>query len=324
MSRWTSRDLDGADVGELREIPVAAILAHADGVAEQRLRPRDLFRRWERQRWDADEIPLEGDVETWFERFPASLQDNLRRLLCAFVIGEYTALDLLGPIMLGAPEEEDLLYLGSQVADEALHTRFMQRIAADLLGLGGGAGETLAAAWPATSQSHRELCALEGALLRDLAEAPQDYGAWLRAVTVFHLVTEGVLALVGQRRLVSGLRRAGILGGVSAGFVAMTRDESRHVSYGLHALRLGVRAGYEGQIGAVVERAAPLVATIEVRPGDRPRDRWLARQTGQKAIAALTARMGQAGLQPGLIEHVVLLSTAALGAAGEREEAEHA
>jgi hypothetical protein len=320
MSRWTTRDLDVADVRQLREIPTEAVLTHAGRVTGERLRPRELFQRWERQRWNPEDIELDGDVQAWSERLPPRLRENLARMLSAFVVGEYTALDLLGPIILGSPEEDDLLYLGSQVADEALHTRFMQRIAVDLLGFEEDTAQAVPQAWAEVSPAHRELCALEGTLLRELAEAPADYERWLRAVTMFHLITEGVLALIGQRRLIQYLRRTRMMPGASAGFVAMTRDEARHVSYGLHAIRLGIRAGYEEQVAAVVERAGPIVARIEVRPGESAREARLARNAGVEAIAALGARIRQAGLDRSLVEHVTSISSDALRSATDSKE----
>jgi hypothetical protein len=322
LSRWTTRELDAVDVLQLREVPTETVLAQADTMAEERLRPRELFQRWESRGWNPGAIELDADLQAWHENLPARLKDNLEHLLSAFVVGEYTALDLLAPIMLGATDEEDLLYLGSQVADEAKHTRFLQRIGSELLGLGNATGEVVAEAWTRISPSHRQLCALEGSLVRELAIAPLDYVRWLRAVTMFHLVTEGVLALVGQRRLVRGLRRTGILPGVSDGFIAMTRDEARHVSYGLHAIRLGIRAGHEVEVAAVIEQAGPLVATIEVRPGDGVRQRRLARRTGAETIAALKARMAQAGLRRSFAERVTTTSREALWDATEPEGGE--
>jgi len=53
----------------------------------------------------------------------------------------------------------------------------------------------------------------------------------------------------------NGLLRAGdLLPGFRAGFTAVTRDESRHVSYGIWALRQAVRAGHEQDIRTVVDR----------------------------------------------------------------------
>src|SRR5204862_7701828 len=86
---------------------------------------------------------------------------------------------------------------------------------------------------------------------------PGDWGGWVRAVTLYRLMIEGMLALPGQRRLLRLLRASGLLPGFRAGFTAVTRDESRHVSYAISALREAVQAGREGDIRDVVDRTLP-------------------------------------------------------------------
>jgi ribonucleoside-diphosphate reductase beta chain len=59
----------------------------------------------------------------------------------------------------------------------------------------------------------------------------------VEAITTYHLLVEGYLALTGQRTLLRQFRSARILPGFTAGFIAVTRDESRHVGFGVLALR---------------------------------------------------------------------------------------
>src|SRR5207244_11993556 len=84
---------------------------------------------------------------------------------------------------------------------------------------------------------------------------PYDYGAWVQAVTLYHLVVEGLLALTGQRFVLRVLRVNDLLPGFRAGLTAVTRDESRHVSFGIWSLQRAVAAGRQADVSAVVARA---------------------------------------------------------------------
>ena len=88
-------------------------------------------------------------------------------------------------------------------------------------------------------------------------------------------MVEGVLALPGQRRLLRMLRASDLLPGFRAGFTAVTRDESRHVSYGVWALREAVRAGREDDIRTIVDRTLDACLAVGANPAiklPRPQD----------------------------------------------------
>jgi hypothetical protein len=170
---------------------------------------------------------------------------------------------MLGPILTGSPDETYSLFLGTQIADETRHSRAVFRLGEEVLGLDPDPGTQLAQAWQLVSPAHADLAMLEGELLRDLSSRPLDYGSWLKAVTLFHFVTEGVLALVGQRALVHALRDVPMFDATKSVFLAMCRDESRHIGFGLHALRTGMREGHADDIYGVLEQAVPLVFRMD-------------------------------------------------------------
>jgi hypothetical protein len=279
--RWSAFLVEETELSELHNVPESSIFAHAEAVSEQRLHSKQLYGRWERQHWLAEDIELGPDHDHWNTRLPHHVREPLRLLIQTFIVGEYTGLELLGPIFASCPHEDDLLYLGTQVSDESRHTVLMSRIADEVFGLGPDLSLLLPQAWEEMSPAYRALSSMESALIRELAANPNDYGCWLRAVTLFHLITEGMLALDSQRALIKGLARVSFLPGVRTGFVAMTRDESRHVSYGMNALRRGVAEGYADAICDVLERALPLAVHLDA-PADDPAstrdhaDRWAA------------------------------------------------
>jgi len=299
--RWSTLLMDTAELTRLPEVPLGQVTGHAESIFGQRLGPMALYRRWDTQQWSAEAVPLAADREA-YEALPPVVRQKVRELIHTFVVGEYTGLDLLGPILSGCPDEQSLIYLGTQVADESRHTVLLARIATELLGMDPDLRTMLPTIWAEMTPAHRRLSEVEAELVTEVADTPSDYGRWLRAVTHFHLVTEGVLALHGQRGLIRGLRRRDALPGLQAGFIAMTRDESRHVSYGMHALRQGLREGHHDAIVDVLERCAPLAVHIEQRGVV---ETVHARRTARLLTAELERRLVQLDLPRTSIAHVL-------------------
>ncbi len=71
---------------------------------------------------------------------------------------------------------------------------------------------------------------------------PEDRESWYRALIYYHLITEGVLAATALRttRFLARLLK---LQALEEGLTNVTRDESRHVSYGLRAAQDGSPTG---------------------------------------------------------------------------------
>lgn len=289
--------MDGAELGQLPRLSSTDLTTHADAVLEQKLPSKALFRRWEQQQWVSEQISLDRDIEQW-QDLPANTQAALRRAFFSFFVGEYTGLDGLGSIMLGCPREDDLIFLGTQVGDEARHTVMMSRIATDLVGLEGGLRQNLPAVWSELPESHHALQRVEDSMVMEVMGSPSNYAKWVRLVAVFHILTEGVLALHGLRNMVRSLRRIGELPGVETAFIAMLRDESRHVSFGTHALRQAMKEGMSDAIVGALEEAIPHVLHIEDEPG-RPNLR-----TTRALSHELDRRLKVLGLAPEAVEHL--------------------
>src|SRR5690606_22957856 len=147
MPRWSTLLLDDASLAEMPRLPLGDVLRHADLVTEQEPHPQALYERWEKQQWSAQAIDLERDREDFDKRLPRSVRKIVEESVATFIIGEYTGLDLLGPILTGAPEEHDHLYLGTQIADETRHTQLMLRLGEELLGLDPDPKKMLVQAW---------------------------------------------------------------------------------------------------------------------------------------------------------------------------------
>ncbi len=204
----------------------------------------DLYFLAERQAWQVRNLDFSIDADDWvaLSRFPI-LRKHFLSAWSQFFLGEQAVTDTLAQIMYAAPTEDDRLFLATQVADESRHTLFFRRFL----------GEVCAPEFEALRhQSNVEeagsgYALLFNQVLRDAVEAvrrdPADYASWIAAVTVYHLVIEGMVALTGQRFILQMLRRLQIMPGFQRGFRAISRDESRHVYYGLRAVKTGVNAG---------------------------------------------------------------------------------
>ena len=70
-----------------------------------------------------------------------------------------------------------------------------------------------------------------------LAAEPEDLETLVEAVTLYHMVIEGMLALTGQHFIISFNEEVGTLPGFVEGFQNVARDEHRHVAFGARFLR---------------------------------------------------------------------------------------
>jgi ribonucleoside-diphosphate reductase beta chain len=70
-----------------------------------------------------------------------------------------------------------------------------------------------------------------------LSDEPEDGEALVEAVTIYHMVIEGMLALTGQHFIMDYNESEGTLPAFVEGFQNVARDEHRHVAFGSVFLR---------------------------------------------------------------------------------------
>src|SRR3954466_10694609 len=215
-----------------------ALMASADRGQSQLLDYGQLYALWERQQWATQEIDFTQDRIDWHERFDD--EERFQRMygLSAFFIGEQRVAAELGPMMRAAPEEPMRLFLCTQIADEARHVAFFDRFYSEVgvlesTELEGRLAETSAHLNP-------EFGVLFDELLRRrvdrLAVEPEDAETLVEAVTIYHMVIEGMLALTGQHFIMDYNERVGTLPAFVQGFTLVARDEHRHVAFGARFL----------------------------------------------------------------------------------------
>src|SRR6195952_4431617 len=156
----------------------------------------ELYDLWERQQWQTQELDFSQDREDWHERIPE--EERFQRMygLSSFFIGEQKVAEELGPIMRAAPTEDQKIFLCTQIADEARHVRFFERFYREVGVLeSAGLAEMLAETSSHLNQNFGELF---DQMLKQrterLSREPEDTEALVEAVTLYHMVIEGMLA----------------------------------------------------------------------------------------------------------------------------------
>jgi ribonucleoside-diphosphate reductase beta chain len=216
-----------------------ALQSAADRGEAHLLSYNELYRLWERQQWSVYELDFSQDRVDWHERIPPDERFQRMYGLSSFFVGEQRVEAELGPMMRAMPDEDMRIFISTQIADEARHVAFFNRfyeevgvLEAD--SLQGRLEETSAHLNPKFRELFDEM--LKSRVDR-LATEPEDLEALVEAVTLYHMVIEGMLALTGQHFIIDYNESVGTLPGFVEGFNNVARDEHRHVAFGARFLR---------------------------------------------------------------------------------------
>ncbi|HXA43799.1 MAG TPA: ribonucleotide-diphosphate reductase subunit beta [Candidatus Solibacter sp.] len=323
-------ELDG-----LQDLDIEDVYTHIDVLLKELPGPLDLYQRWERQQWSAHSLDFSTDKVHWDAAGPF-LQEQLEQILSGFFVGEQAVTDTLSPLLLAAPDEESRWFLSTQVVDEARHAYFFSRFFAEVLHPGDDLHQVIDRAWRWTrNDAYMSIFGEQGELTTTTEAVridPKNYGLWVEGMTTYHLMIEGILALVGQRLLLRLLKNLNLMPAFRAGFTAVTRDESRHVNYGIWALRRAVTDGEEEHIRAAVDRCLRPCLRIYVNPerlieipADLPPNaRVDPRNNWNFAVDSVSKRLRAAGVEASYIEGVATRSWEIIAEALEEYERVHA
>jgi ribonucleoside-diphosphate reductase beta chain len=221
-----------------------------------------LYELWERQHWAVQDLDFTQDRVDWHERFDE--EERFMRMygLSSFFVGEQRVAAELGPMMRACPDEDMRIFLCTQIADEARHVAFFDRFYSEVGVL--EAGDLEARLAETSEHLNPEFTVLFDELLRKrvdrLAAEPEDLEALVEAVTIYHMVIEGMLALTGQHFIIDYNERMGTLPGFVDGFTKVARDEHRHVAFGARFLRDMARR--DERYGQAIQRALVEVAPV--------------------------------------------------------------
>ena len=238
----------------------------------------ELYALWERQHWATQDIDFSRDRQDWHERIDA--EERFARMygLSAFFIGEQRVTDELGPIMRAAPREDQRIFLSTQIADEARHVRFFDRFYSEVGVLeADGLAERLRETEQHLNQGFGEL--FDGMLKQRvdrLAAEPEDTVQLVEAVTLYHLIIEGVLALTGQHFIIDYNEQEDTLPGFVEGFKNVARDEHRHIAFGVRFLTdmAAEDERYAEAIQTMMAEALPVADKVLDPPWATDEDDW--------------------------------------------------
>jgi ribonucleoside-diphosphate reductase beta chain len=283
-----------------------ALLESADRGQTELLDYRQLYQLWERQHWLTQEVDFSQDREDW-HGFPEEERYQRMYGLSSFFIGEQKVTEELGPMMRAAPTQDMQVFLATQIADEARHVRFFDRFYSEVGvlesdSLAARLNETQKHLNPAFNVLFDEML---GSRVRTLAEDPTNMTALVEAVTLYHMVIEGMLALTGQHYIIDFNEREGTLPGFVRGFNFVARDEHRHVAFGARFLRDAVAEDprYREAIQRALTESLEIADEVLTPPWAKDQEDYeffgvSVDETRDFAAQALTRRLKVIGMVP--------------------------
>ncbi len=194
----------------------------------------DLYRRWEEGNWRAYEIDFSRDREGW-----EALTDIQRRsalwTYSMFLYGEDSVTDNLSPYIDAAPREEQKYFLATQQVDEARHAVFFHRFFKEVIGAGETISDTLASTLPELNWGYRGVFGRLDAMADELRH-DRSLPKFAQAIALYHMVVEATLAQPGQHFIEDFFTKSGTMPGFTAGMHNVSRDEQRHIGFGVKTL----------------------------------------------------------------------------------------
>lgn len=193
--------------------------------------PKDLYHLAKRFAWDPAEVDFAQDQQDW-AKLNEREQRILNHLLSMFVAGEEAVASDLAPLLWALGRvgglRDEAMFITSQLFDESRHVEFFHRWF-DLIG-------------PVDHRqywgpAYRQVFFEEQPQALNLLLTDQSPSTFIRALTIYHIVVEGMLAETGYHAIFLACERRGVLPGLRQGIEFIKRDESRHIAYGVYALQ---------------------------------------------------------------------------------------
>jgi putative sterol carrier protein len=195
----------------------------------------DLYARWEKGNWRATELDFSQDYKDWHETFSDLERKAALWNYSMFFHGEDSVTDNLSPYIDAAPREEQKYFLATQQVDEARHAVFFGRFMKEVVQRGNNIAGSLAATQPDLTWGFRKtfehLDKVADGLRKDRSKPNL-----AAAITMYHLVVEATLAQPGQHFIEGYLNEREIMPGFRAGMENVSKDEQRHIGFGVKIL----------------------------------------------------------------------------------------
>jgi ribonucleoside-diphosphate reductase beta chain len=230
-----------------------------------------LYNLWEKQQWLTQDLDFSQDRIDWHERIPE--EERFQRMygLSSFFVRFFDRFFSEVGVLEGADDLAQRLDALDEHLNDAFRTLFD-----DLL----------------KSRVDR------------LGQEPGDRDALVEAVTLYHMVIEGMLALTGQHFIIDYNERMETLPGFVEGFSNVARDEHRHIAFGVRFLTDCVKEDdrYREVIQKMLEQSVPVADKVIDPPWATEEDYELFGVSREESHAfaaqSLTRRLKVIGLMP--------------------------
>jgi hypothetical protein len=210
-----------------------------------------LYRLWEQNPWSATSIDFTVDAEHWQTKLDESQRESALWNYAMFLVGEEAVARTLTPVLDAAPERAQSIFLSTQIVDESRHHVFFDRFMREVAGQGTDTDSTLKSMDRFLTWGFQQTFAELDRITEALHRKPKDRPLLAQAIALYHVIIEGVLAIPGQHFIQRYVERYEILPGFREGINHVSRDESRHVAFGIKFLGDLIRQDPECRSAAI-------------------------------------------------------------------------
>jgi hypothetical protein len=263
-----------------------------------------LYRLWEEGNWSATALDPSQDIIDWREKFTEQQRKVVLWNSSMFLDGEESVTVTLAPFMNAVTTYEDRIFLATQIADEARHHVFFDRYLRDVCGIGTNTANTLDLVRPDLTWGYKKVFDELDRVSDQLRLAPRSKPLLAQGVALYHLVIEGMLAHTGQHYLRDYVERNNVFPSYRKGIGLLTRDESRHIAFGIRLLRELVTSDPACKRAAIrlLNRVLPWAAGVFTPPNIDWSYITVMGYTVQEvfafAIRSIETKLSRAGIQP--------------------------
>jgi hypothetical protein len=210
-----------------------------------------LYRLWEQNPWSATSIDFTVDAEHWHTKLDERQRESALWNYAMFLVGEEAVARTLTPVLDAAPERAQSIFLSTQIVDESRHHVFFDRFMREVAGQGTDTDSTLNSMDRFLTWGFQQTFAELDRITEALHKKPKDRPLLAEAIALYHVIIEGVLAIPGQHFIQRYVERYEILPGFREGINHVSRDESRHVAFGIKFLGDLIRQDPECRSAAI-------------------------------------------------------------------------
>ena len=273
-------------------------------IAADRVSYTDLYERWEKGNWSAMALDFSRDHVDWHQTFSEMERKAAMWNYTMFFHGEDSVTDNLSPYIEAAPLEEQKYFLATQQVDEARHSVFFARFMREVVERGDDSvGSSLDATRPELGWGFRKtfehLDKVADGLRRD-----KSLPNLAAAICMYHVIVEATLAQPGQHFIEGYVTERDILPGFREGMENISKDEQRHIGFGVKMLSDLVKQDPECKhaVADLLREVLPYATAVFVPPNW---DRQYTEVFGQtieevfdQGMASLDQKLKAAGLPP--------------------------